>query len=110
MKRLFLNPKLIFLHHIYKLLKDGATMVTKGEDVLNALNWTIERVPVNAQASQNLDEMTQLIFDIIGVEPKGFDEIQILTGFSTEELLIRLTEMELSGLIEQVEGDRYKRG
>ena len=49
------------------------------------------------------------IFDIIGVEPKGFDEIQILTGFSTEELLIRLTEMELSGLIEQVEGDRYKK-
>ena len=29
---------------IYKLLKDGATMVTKGEDILNALNWEI---PVN---------------------------------------------------------------
>ena len=58
----------------------------------------------------NLDEKTQLIFDIIGVEPKGFDEIQIYTGLSTEELLVRLTEMELSGLIEQVEGDRYKRG
>ena len=95
---------------IYKLLKDGATMVTKGEDILNALNWTIERAPIKAPVSQNLDEMTQLIFDIIGVEPKGFDEIQILTNLSTDELLIRLTEMELSGLIEQVEGDRYKRG
>ena len=55
----------------------------------------------------NLNGAEQIIFDIIGVEPKGFDEIQILTGLSTEELLVRLTEMELSGLIEQVEGDRY---
>ena len=95
---------------IYKLLKDGATMVTKGDDILNALNWTIERVPNKTQHLQNLDEKTQLIFDIIGVEPKGFDEIQIVTDLSTEDLLIRLTEMELSGLIEQVEGDRYIRG
>ena len=95
---------------IYKLLKDGATMVTKGEDILNALGWTIERVNVSKKEVSNLDEKTQLIFDIIGVEPKGFDEIQILTELSTDELLVRLTEMELSGLIEQVEGDRYKRG
>ncbi len=95
---------------IYKLLKDGATMVTKGDDILNALNWTIEVENVSKKDITNLEENTQLIFDIIGVEPKGFDEIQILTGLSTDQLLIRLTEMELSGLIEQVEGDRYKRG
>lgn len=94
---------------IFKLLKDGATMVTKGEDVLNALNWQIERKEV-FETKLNLNEAEQLIFDIIGVEPKGFDEIQNQTGLSTDELLIRLTEMELSGLIEQVEGDRYKRG
>ena len=94
---------------IYKLLKDGATMVTKGEDILNALNWQIE--PIKKDVTKlNLKESEQVIFDIIGIEPKGFDEIQILTGLSTEELLMRLTEMELNGLIEQVEGDRYKRG
>jgi DNA processing protein len=92
---------------IFKLLKDGATMVTKGDDILNALNWTIEKTVVKESNKSSLDDTTQLIFDIIGVEPKGFDEIQILTGLSTEELLVRLTEMELSGLIEQVEGDRY---
>ena len=94
---------------IFKLLKDGATLVTKGEDVLNALSWTIEK---NIPIKQNIElkESEQIIFDIIGVEPKGFDEIQNLTGLSTDKLLIRLTEMELSGLIEQVEGDRYKRG
>ena len=69
----------------------------------------VEKTVVKESNKSSLDDTTQLIFDIIGVEPKGFDEIQILTALSTEELLIRLTEMELSGLIEQVEGDRYKR-
>ena len=94
---------------IYKLLKDGATMVTKGEDILNALSWKIER-QVTPSLKTVLNEVEQQIFDILGVEPKGFDEIQILTGLDTDVLLIRLTEMELSGLIEQVEGDRYVRG
>ena len=94
---------------IYKLLKDGATMVTKGEDILNALSWKIERQAL-PKIETNLGEVEQQIFDILSVEPKGFDEIQILTGLETDVLLIRLTEMELSGLIEQVEGDRYKRG
>ena len=93
---------------IYKLLKDGATMITSGEDILNALSWQIERTEI-LNNDVKLGGTEQLIFDIISVEPKGFDEIQSLTGLSTDDLLIQLTEMELSGLIEQVEGDRYRR-
>lgn len=94
---------------VYKLLKDGATMVTKGEDIINALNWTIE-LNNNKNNQLDLDENSKIIFDIIGIEPKCFDEIQIETGLSTDDLLNYLTELELRGLIEQVEGDRYKRG
>ena len=94
---------------IYKLLKDGATMVTKGDDVLNALNWIIKRDSSSLSELQDLDETTRLILDIISIEPKGFDEIQNYVDISTEDLLICLTEMELRGLIEQVEGDRYLR-
>ena len=93
---------------IYKLLKDGATMVTKGDDILNALSWQIERK--NQENKKiNLDENLQVIYDMVSVESRGFDEIQAVTGLSTDILLVRLTEMELSGLIEQVEGDRYIR-
>ena len=94
---------------IYKLLKDGATMVTKGEDILNALNWEISQTSQEVQKSINPEGTEKIIFDIINIEPKGFDEIQSETGLTTEELLICLTGMELSGLIEQVEGDLYKR-
>ena len=94
---------------IYKLLKDGATMVTSGDDILNALNWVIERNSQQKITPPNLSETEKLIFDIISVEPKGFDEIQSYTELSTDNLLILLTEMELNGLIEHTDGDRYKK-
>ena len=91
---------------VYKLLKDGATMVTKGEDILNALSWEIEGVQP-PERNEQIPQKYLGIYNIISVEPKGFDEIQSETGMETDELLINLTEMELHGLIKQVDGDRY---
>ena len=93
---------------VFKLLKDGATMVTEGSDILNALGWEV----VKDSKPNNETELTgtqKLVFDIIGVEPKGFDELQNLTKLETDELLTALTIMEMEGLVEQIEGDRYKR-
>lgn len=93
---------------IYKLLKDGATMITGGEDVLNTLGWEVKVNNKNQEI--NISEKYLPIFDIISIEPKSFDEIQTEVGMGTDELLILLTEMELNGLIEQTDGERYKRG
>ena len=99
---------------IYKLLKDGATMVTSGEDVLNTLGWEFIKQNTNTDTKESFsdlpkDSSQKIIFDIIGIEPKGFDEIQAETNMSTPDLLTALTTMELKGLIELTEGDRYKR-
>ena len=97
---------------VYKLLKNGATMITSGEDVLNALNWEVIQPGKenNVGKSNNIYPFAYLtLLDIIDVEPTGFDEIQAKTGMNTEELLKTLTLMEIDGLIEQSEGDRYKR-
>lgn len=100
----------INMEGVYKLLKDGATMVTKGQDILNALGWEIKELNNNEHAPKNdIPDKYLPLFDIISVEPKGFDEIQSVTGMKTDELLICLTEMELQGLIEQTDGDLYKR-
>lgn len=95
---------------IYKLLKDGATMVTKGEDILNALGWEIQQTTDKITgADKNIPEEYLPLYNEISVEPKSFDELQSKTDLNTDELLTRLTEMELHGLIELVDGDRYKR-
>ena len=91
---------------VYKLIKDGAGIVTSGDDVLNTLNWTILR---EACEVQEMSDTQKVIFDIIGVEPKSFDEIQGVTKMDTESLLTILTMMEIEGLVEKTESDRYKR-
>ena len=94
---------------IYKLIKDGASIVTSGDDILNALGWEIKKSKSENKQNQDLLPQEKIIFDIIGIEPKGFDEIQTETGLGTDELLSLLTVMEMKSLIEHIEGDRYKR-
>ena len=94
---------------IYKLIKDGASIVTSGNDILNALGWEIKKSKSEKKQNQDLLPQEKIIFDIIGIEPKGFDEIQTETGLGTDELLSLLTVMEMKSLIEHIEGDRYKR-
>ena len=57
----------------------------------------------------NLDEAEAKILSAIEVEEKGVDEIMAITKIDFDTLLINLTTMELKGIIEQVNGDRYKR-
>jgi len=94
---------------IYKLIKNGATIVTEGEDILNALNWEIK---VPEQQKLFLDDLTedeQKVIDSIEIEPKNFDSIQQETNIKTDDLLACLTTLELKGIIKQVEGDRYQK-
>ncbi len=91
---------------VYKLIKDGAGIVTSGDDVLNALNWTIA---IEKREIFEMSDTQKTIFDIIGVEPKSFDELQVLVQMDTESLLTTLTMMEIEGLVEKTESDRYKR-
>ena len=93
---------------VYKLLKDGATMVTKGEDILNALGWEIKKNTNSNLKEINIDKKYLFLYNLISVEPKSFDELQSETNLDTGDLLTRLTEMELQGLIEQSDGDKYK--
>ncbi len=96
---------------IFKLLKNGATMVTSGEDVLNTLGWEVKQTnqKVLFENTCNANQEYLPLLDIISIEPRGFDEIQSMTGMETEELLTTLTMMEVEGLIEHTEGDRYKK-
>lgn len=95
---------------IYKMIKTGAHIVTETEDILNALNWVVNRqIPLfEDNQNKNLLPEEEKIVRFLEVEPKTFDEIQKQTGFLTDNLLMYLTSLELNGLIEQTVGDRYK--
>lgn len=94
---------------IYKLLKNGATLVTKAEDILEALGWEIKPVEQLKIQLSGLTSDEEKIIQALELEEKGFDEIAAITKISTDDLLMNLTTMELKGIIKQVTGDRYKR-
>lgn len=96
---------------IYKLLKNGATLVTEATDILNALDWELKKVEAQkvgkTEFGDNLTITEGLIINAIEKEIETFDTIQKETGISTDELLSCLTILEIKGIINQVEGDRY---
>lgn len=93
---------------IYKLLKQGATMVTCAEDILEALKWEIKP---HEQLKMNLEQFSndeKKVLDAIKIEEKSFDYISNETGISFNELLVCLTNLEMQGVIKQLDGERYK--
>src|SRR5574344_1188159 len=94
---------------IYKLLKNGATIVTESSDILNALNWEVKKENSHQQQLTlpmlTIDE--EKIYKNLEIEEKGVDELLTLTGLNLDDLLINLTTMELKGIIKQCNGDRY---
>ena len=94
---------------IYKLLKNGATLVTCSEDILEALGWEIKRAQQLKMDLSNLSRDEQKVVGVLEIEEKGFDEISSQTEINTNDLLIILTTLELKGIIKQTAGDRYKK-
>ena len=94
---------------IYKLLKNGATLVTCAQDILEALNWELKPAEQLKMDLSGLSTDEKKIVEVVEIEEKGFDEISDQTGINTDDLLILLTTLELKGIIKQTVGDRYKK-
>ncbi|MDR1168179.1 MAG: DNA-processing protein DprA [Heliobacteriaceae bacterium] len=94
---------------IYKLLKNGAAIVTCADDILNTLGWEVQTNKQLVLEVSDLPEDEEKIFKAIEIEPKGVDELLAQTGIKLDNLLTYLTTMELKGIIEQAGTDRYKR-
>ena len=94
---------------IYKLLKEGAGIVTCGQDILNYLDWQIDKVnfaDVNS-FPDDLSEEERKIADILSRDALTIDEISYRTGFDIDSLMLILTNLELKDIITQLEGEKY---
>lgn len=93
---------------IYKLLKQGATMVTDASDILAALDWEIATEKQLKMDFSEFSKDERLVLSSIEIEPKGFDKISAETNINYNDLLVCLTNLELLGVIKQIEGEKYK--
>lgn len=92
----------------HNLIKDGATPITSGGDVLEALH--IERGPADGSQStlfDNLSDDEQAIIDLLD-EPKEKDVLIRTLAMPTHKANILLSTLELKGLIVERMGKVHK--
>lgn len=95
---------------IYRLLKNGASLITCTEDILNVLGWEVKKQgQLDFSSTLDLTPDEAKILSCIEAEEKNFDELQQSTKIDIMNLLTNLTLLELKGIIKKVDGDRYKR-
>ncbi|HEX2519927.1 MAG TPA: DNA-processing protein DprA [Castellaniella sp.] len=109
-------------HGCHALIRQGAKLVESGQDILEELQQGklpgIRRpmpappmpAPTTMAPPDGLPaDAFEKLLEALGRDPTGLDQIQSQTGWTTSELLSRLTLMELAGQIVCQPDGRYLR-
>lgn len=96
---------------IYKLIKNGAAVVTNAQDILEAMDWEMQTC-VSANNVSGIDELglsddEKAIFALIAKDGAKVDEILQKTGMDFSDLMVVLTTLELNGCVKQTDGENY---
>jgi DNA processing protein len=96
----------------HALIRDGAKSVECADDILEELGGDAPGQPVSAQASSDTQTSTSgepLLRLMREGEAYDLDTLAMASGVAGVRLLPRLLELELRGLVQRVEGGRFRR-
>jgi DNA processing protein len=88
----------------HALLKDGAKLVEGADDILEELGPSAAQAEV---ADRKSLPDNNLIPNLEAGETYGLDDLMAATGLSAPDLLPRLLELELEGLLARLPGGRF---
>jgi len=90
-----------------KLIKDGATVVTSSQDIIEALNLTQATAYINNKKTLPTCPEEEKIISQLSHEPVHIDELVRLTGLDTSTTNSTLVIMEIKGMIKNLGGMNY---
>jgi DNA processing protein len=90
-----------------RLLKEGATLVTEAEDVMEALNLKMVTAHTEARAVIPEDATEAKLLALLSADPVHIDTIVRECGLPVSQVSSVLAMMELKGMIRQVAGMQY---
>jgi len=102
----------------HNLIRNGAALVRNIDDILVELDWApeISLFPQDVMDTglrrvsvRRLDKPRKMLLDALGFEPASIDDLIARTGHTAKDIAIRLTTLELEGLVEMLPGGRYGR-
>ena len=89
----------------HALLKDGAKVVESADDILEELGWPGLRQSCEIAANPQITD--PLLARLTAGESYDLDEMSATVGLTGSQLLPRLTEWEMQGLLLRIAGGRY---
>ncbi|MEQ1518506.1 MAG: DNA-processing protein DprA [Usitatibacteraceae bacterium] len=93
----------------HQLIKQGAKLVDEANDILVELRWGAAQ-PAQKLAPSDTDETeSDPILDAMGFDPVSIDALLERVKLPADQLIGRLTELELDGAIASMPGGKYQR-
>jgi DNA processing protein len=103
-----------------QLIKQGAKLVTNGEDVIEELPTPVRAALVQAERPEaeqrhlllasSLNGSEKKIYDLLGVEQAShIDNIVERSGLNSSEVLATLFDLEMKGIVRQLPGKRFSK-
>ena len=97
----------------YQLLREGARIFLRAEDILEDLGWQENTLQLRREAEAvlpPLDDNQRAVMQVLGAgEERSFDELAAATGLPPETLSPALTMLQLFGLVKAVQGKCFVR-
>jgi DNA processing protein len=92
-----------------QLIRDGAGLVMRGQDILEALNLSAAAIQQEVQAALPDDPTEAALLELVSYEPQHVDELRRQSDMPITVVSSTLAIMELKGLIRQAGPMQYVR-
>lgn len=102
----------------HQLIRDGAKLVERGEDVLTELQFFLDPQQLalissvgndSVKSGPTLDKDYEMLLDALAFEPASIDVLVDRTGFPGDSVASMLLILELEGRVSPQPGGRYSR-
>ena len=93
----------------HQLIKQGAKLVDEANDILIELHWGSAKPASAAADIRQAEAESEPLLDAMGFDPVSIDNLIDRVKLPTDQLIARLTELELDGAIASMPGGKYQR-
>ena len=98
-----------FSRGCHQLIKQGAKLVDEANDILIELHWGGAKPADRASDEQNETVESDPVLTAMGFDPVSIDALLERLKLPTDQLVARVTELELDGAIASMPGGKYQR-
>jgi DNA processing protein len=93
----------------HQLIKQGAKLVDDANDILIELHWGTASPESRTTAIDASEVESDPVLEAMGFDPVSIDALLERVELPTDQLVVRLTELELDGAIASMPGGKYQR-